>query len=91
MAIPRPRYTKKKKRRQQTKFKQGLFTNISEKYVQPKNKYMNQQPFPEYRSSWELQFMRYCETSDLVQKWSTESISIPYISPKDGQQHRYFP
>ena len=91
MAIPRPRYNSKRKRRQQSKFKQGYFTNISEKYVQPKNNYMNQQQFPEYRSSWELQFMKYCEGSDLVEKWSVESVAIPYISPKDGKQHRYFP
>jgi hypothetical protein len=95
MSIPRPWYNSKRKRRQKqgqkTKFKQGYFTNISEKYQQPKNKYMNKYQFPEYRSSWELQFMKYCEVSDLVKKWTTESIAIPYISPKDGQPHRYFP
>ena len=92
--ISRPRYQKKKQRYRKKngdKFKRGLFTDISEKYQQPKDKYMNQQLFPEYRSSWELAFYKYCESSDLVEKWATESISIPYINPKDGQQHRYFP
>ena len=91
MAIPRPRYNQKRKRRQKSKFKRGYFTAISEKYQQPKNKYMNQKEFPEYRSSWELQFMKFCEASDLVKRWTVESIAIPYISPKDGQVHRYFP
>jgi len=95
VAIPRPRYNQKRKRykrkRKEPKFKQGYFTDISEKYVQPKNKYMNQQEFPEYRSSWELQFMKFCESSKMIEKWSTESIAIPYIRPDDGQIHRYFP
>ena len=97
MAIKRPRFNDKRKRYQKKrtgrsgKFKQGFFTQISEKYVQPKNKYMNSQEFPQYRSSWELQFMKYCEASEIVKKWTVESISIPYISPKDGQPHRYFP
>jgi len=95
MAIPRSRYNQKKKRYQKkrngSKFKQGYFTNISEKYIQPINKTMNQMQYPEYRSSWELQFMKWCEASELVQKWSAESIAIQYISPKDGQPHRYFP
>jgi hypothetical protein len=90
MAIPRPRYNQKRKRRQRSKFKQGYFTNITEKYQQPKNKHMNKSEFPEYRSSWELEFMKFCEASEKIEKWSTESIAIPYISPKDGQPHRYF-
>ena len=95
MGISRPRYYQKKKRykrkRGESKFKQGYFTSISEKYVQPKNKYMNSEQFPQYRSSWELAFYKYCENSDYVKKWSTESVAIPYISPKDNQVHRYFP
>jgi hypothetical protein len=35
--------------------------------------------------------MKYCEVSNLIKKWSVESIAISYISPKDNQQHRYFP
>ncbi len=95
MAISRPRYSKKKQRRKknlgESKFKRGFFMNISEKYQQPKNNYMNSKPFPEYRSSWELEFYKYCEKSDYVKKWAAESIAISYVSPKDGQHHRYFP
>ena len=95
MGISRPRYYKKqqryRKKSQGDRFKRGYFTDISEKYVPPKDNYMNQERFPEYRSSWELGFMRYCESSDLVQKWTTESIAIPYIHPGDKKPHRYYP
>lgn len=95
MAIPRPRYNQKKqrfrKKIQGDRFKRGYFTDISEKYVPPKNNYMNSERFPEYRSSWELAFYKYCEASDKIKKWSAESIAINYISPKDGKPHRYFP
>jgi hypothetical protein len=91
--LNRPRYYYKKKRyqRKKSKFKQGFFTQISEKYVQPSNKYMNSEEFPQFRSSWELQFMRWCEKSDIVKKWSTEYLSIPYVNPVDKKIHRYFP
>lgn len=44
-----------------------------------------------YRSSWERKFMRYCDNNKNVRWWSSEPFGIPYISPKDGKPHRYFP
>jgi len=44
-----------------------------------------------YRSLWERKFMKYCDETPGVTKWSSEELIIPYISPVDGQQHRYFP
>jgi len=35
--------------------------------------------------------MVYCYTSDSVLEWGSEEIIIPYLSPWDGQIHRYFP
>jgi hypothetical protein len=52
---------------------------------------MNNQEYPTYRSSWEREFYKYCESSDKVKRWSTEYLAIPYVSPKDNQVHRYFP
>lgn len=43
-----------------------------------------------YRSSWELRFMRYCDTHSNILEWSSEEIIIPYVSPIDGKMHRYF-
>ena len=44
-----------------------------------------------YRSLWERKFMVYCDTSNAVIEWGSEEIIIPYLSPKDGRMHRYFP
>jgi len=35
--------------------------------------------------------MVYCDTSNAIIEWGSEEIIIPYLSPKDGQMHRYFP
>ena len=43
-----------------------------------------------YRSSWELKFMKWCDTNDSIQKWGSEIIAIPYKSPLDNKIHRYF-
>ena len=44
-----------------------------------------------YRSLWERKFMVYCDTNEAVIEWGSEEIIIPYLSPWDGQIHRYFP
>lgn len=43
-----------------------------------------------YRSLWERQFFRWCESNDDVVRWSSESVVIPYICKTDGKPHRYF-
>lgn len=44
-----------------------------------------------YRSLWEKRFMRYCDENPNVLAWSSEELSIPYLSPVDKKMHRYFP
>lgn len=44
-----------------------------------------------YRSLWELKFMNYCDLNQNIIKWSSEEISIPYVSPIDNRIHRYYP
>jgi hypothetical protein len=34
--------------------------------------------------------MKYCDTNPAVITWGSEEIVIPYLSPIDGQIHRYF-
>lgn len=34
--------------------------------------------------------MKYCDETPGILKWSSEEIIVPYISPLDGQTHRYF-
>jgi len=44
-----------------------------------------------YRSSWERQFIFWCERSPKVVAWGSECIAIPYYNPLDKKQHRYYP
>lgn len=44
-----------------------------------------------WRSLWERRFMTFCDITPGVLKWASEELIIPYISPLDGQFHRYFP
>lgn len=43
-----------------------------------------------YRSSWERQVFRWCESTPEVIKWNSEEVVIPYRCKTDGQMHRYF-
>jgi hypothetical protein len=43
-----------------------------------------------YRSSWELKFMRWCDSNSSVLEWGSETVIIPYRSPVDNNVHRYF-
>jgi len=89
--MTRPRYNNKRKRKN-GKFKRGFYKPLNEeKYKQPQDKTMNSGMYPEYRSSWELAFFKYCDSSDNIEYWGTESIAIKYQSPKDNKIHRYFP
>ena len=44
-----------------------------------------------YRSLWERKLMVYCDRNSKVVEWGSEEVIIPYMSPKDGKLHRYFP
>lgn len=69
----------------QSKFYQGKFTpRFPEKYEGNIGLII-------YRSSWELKFMNWCDTTSAVLKWSSEEIYIPYRCPTDNRIHRYFP
>ena len=46
--------------------------------------------YPQYRSSWELHFFRWCDYNNNVLEWTSEGIIVPYISPLDTRTHRYF-
>lgn len=75
----------KTKRTKTTKsaYKQGIY-----KPEQP-TKYTGNYPII-YRSGLELSFFRWCDRNKKILEWSSESVVLPYISPKDGKTHRYF-
>jgi hypothetical protein len=43
-----------------------------------------------YRSGWEHMLMRWLDENPDIIKWSSEETIVPYISPVDNKQHRYF-
>jgi len=69
--------------------KQGIFIpkNI-EKYILVENAQNNGRI--EYRSSWELMFMNWCDMNEAVIKWSSEPFAIHYIKPTDAKKHKYY-
>lgn len=46
---------------------------------------------PHYRSSWEQRVFWYMDTNENILAWGSECVVVPYVSPKDGQIHRYYP
>ena len=73
-----------------TKLAYGKNTLQSKYKLKNPEKYRGNPDTVQSRSSWELAFMIKCDTNPNVLEWSSEEIIIPYISPKDGKQHRYF-
>ncbi len=44
-----------------------------------------------YRSLWERKCMKVFDSNPNVIMWSSEEISVPYVSPVDGKRHKYYP
>jgi len=65
-------------------------TAIKGKYT-PKNTSKLNKKSAIYRSMWERRFMLYCDRNDNILEWNSESIHIPYVSPKDNKLHNYYP
>lgn len=59
------------------------------KIINPK-KYVGNPDNIVYRSSWELKFMKWCDSNPNILSWGSEELVIPYISPVDHRVHRYF-
>jgi hypothetical protein len=65
-------------------YQQGKYEpNNTEKYI---GKHV-----PQYRSGWELQFMRMCDNHPAIIAWASESHRIPYIHPITGARKTYVP
>jgi hypothetical protein len=67
-----------------SKFAQGIFE------VQNHGKYVGGKA-PYYRSSWELAFMRMCDSHPNITKWASENVKIPYLHPQTGKYANYVP
>ena len=67
-------------------------TSYKQGYYRPKfpRKYKGNARNIYFRSSWERKMFVYCDLRENILEWNSEEIVIPYISPLDGQWHRYF-
>lgn len=43
-----------------------------------------------YRSGWEFDFLKWCDTTPSIIKYGAEAMCVTYINPIDMRQHRYF-
>ena len=43
-----------------------------------------------YRSLWERQAFKWCESNQRVKKWNSEEIVVPYKCKTDNKLHRYY-
>jgi hypothetical protein len=69
-----------------------MASKFSQNWFNPKNpeKYVGNKRI-RYRSSWELHFMRFCDTNPNIIKWASEAIQIPYVNPLTGKRTVYVP
>lgn len=69
----------------------GSRTKFAQGYYQVKNpaKYSGN-TLPEYRSSWEKDFMVTCDINPAVLEWASEPFSISYQCPIDGKTKQYW-
>lgn len=58
--------------------------------IQKPEKYIGDPSNIIFRSSWELKFMKWCDSNPNIVEWGSEELPIPYRSPIDGRVHRYF-
>ena len=67
-----------------THYKQGLFKPLNPK------KYIGDPTNIVYRSGWEHRSMQMFDTNPNINRWGSEEVVIPYVSPIDNRYHRYF-
>ena len=58
--------------------------------IKDKSKYAGDPKKVVYRSLWERQAFRWCESNPNVVRWNSEEVVIPYKWQVDGRIHRYF-
>jgi hypothetical protein len=59
--------------------------------IKNKSKYIGNHNNIVCRSLWERRVCRYLDENINILSWGSEEISIPYYSPIDKKNHKYFP
>ena len=67
------------------KYYQGKFTPKHPK------KYVGDPTNIVFRSSWELNVLRWLDSTPDVLSYASEELVVPYYLPTDGRWHRYYP
>ena len=70
--------------------KKQKWPRVGRYVVQNKEKYVANLQECEYRSTWELKYMKYLDRAPSVIEWGSENIAIPYYSPVEKKTRRYF-
>lgn len=66
------------------KIRQGYFKPAHpDKYIGDPSKII-------FRSSWEFKFLKWCDHSPTIIRYSSEPVGIPYYSPLDERGHVYY-
>jgi hypothetical protein len=65
---------------------------IKQGYFKPANpaKYVGDPTKIIFRSSWEFKFLKWCDSSPTIIKYSSEPVGIHYYSPLDKRGHVYY-
>ncbi len=85
-----PRKSPQKTPRNRTK-KQTKKTYSGYYSVSNTKKYISDIQKVYYRSGWEKQFCKWCDTNKRVIKWAIEPIKIPYFDEGTGKKREYNP
>ena len=66
------------------------YPRVGKYKVKNKEKYVADLQECEYRSTWELRYMKYLDNNPSVVEWGSENIVIPYYNPVEKRTRRYF-
>lgn len=55
-----------------------------------KSKYAGDPTSITYRSLWERQVFKWCDTSPRVKAWNSEEVVVPYFYQVDKKMHKYY-
>ena len=58
--------------------------------IKKPEKYLGDYSKVMYRSLWERQTFKWCESNPSVKAWNSEEVVIPYKCKTDNRLHRYF-
>lgn len=65
--------------------------SYSGKYtIKNKDKYLGDPFKVVYRSLWERQAFKWCESNPRIKRWNSEEVVVPYKCKTDNKLHRYF-